>query len=126
MTTTKDHVSSERLPSSGSAPIGQRGELAQAVAAAVDQIPSVTRSKSLLATTLYPGGRVDGIVLSRAEVKVHVVVSGEEYGRSLSDVGDRVVGAAHRALATMSDERTIAVIIDDLTPIDSSPYRGVG
>jgi hypothetical protein len=108
------------VSSSGPQPptqIGRRGVVALAVALAVDQIPNVARSRILTNATMYPGGRVDGIVLATESVTVHVIVDYAEYGRSLPIVGNRVLAAARDALKTVDDKRTVVVRIDELAPI---------
>lgn len=108
------------MSSSGTEPlthVGRRAVVALAVAFAVDQIPNVARSRVLTNATVYPGGRVDGIVLATKSVTVHVIVDYAEYGRSLSIVGNRVLAAARDALKTVDDTRTVVVHIDELAPI---------
>jgi hypothetical protein len=95
-----------------------------AVALAVDQIPNVARSRDLTNATVYPGGRVEGIVLGTESVTVHVTVDYAEYGRSLPIVGHRVVAAARDALKTVGDKRTVVVRIDELAPIHPANDTG--
>jgi hypothetical protein len=95
-----------------------------AVAFAVDQVPNVARSNVLTAATVYPGGRVEGIVLATETVTVHVIVDGAEYGRSLPTIGDRVCAAAQDALRTAHDERSVVVCVDDLAPVHPTGSPG--
>jgi hypothetical protein len=108
------------VTSSGPQPpirIGRRGAVALAVALAVDQVPHVARSKVLTHATMYPGGRVDGIVLGTEIVTIYLIVDYAEYGRSLPIVGNRVLAAARDALKTVDDKKAVVVRIEDLAPI---------
>jgi hypothetical protein len=98
---------------------GKRGRLAAAVAAAVDQIPDVQRSKSLTLSTLYPGGRIDGVVLSAHLVTVHIVIDGTCYGDDLRNIGASAARATTDALRALGDARAVAIRIDDLSTSDA-------
>lgn len=98
-------------------PTGQRGQVAAAIAASIDQIPNVARSTSLMLATLYPGGRIEGIVLSPQLVSVHIMVDSSRFGDDLLSIGESVARTAAHALRTMGDARPVAVQIDDLLPI---------
>ena len=41
-------------------PANQRGQIAAAIAASIDKVPHIERSKSLMLSTLYPGGESMG------------------------------------------------------------------
>ena len=55
-----------------------RGLLAEAVAAAVDQVPNVRRSggSGVEVSTQYRGGRALGVALGNTEIVVHVTAEG--------------------------------------------------
>jgi hypothetical protein len=103
--------------------VGRRGRLAGAVARSIDQVPGVVRSASLLTCTVYPGGYVEGVVLSANRVTVHIAIDQTRYGEDLRAVGDSVRLAAESALKVLSDSRTVAVKIVDLTPPDNPPWN---
>ncbi len=113
-------------PSPGTAPIGRRGEIALAVALAVDAVPSVTRSKSLIAATMYPGGWVEGVALSKDQVAVQIVVDDAEYGRSLMAIGNQVHRAVRRILTSVGDQRGVEVRIDDFAAIHAPSESQLG
>jgi hypothetical protein len=100
---------------------GRRGRVAATVAASVDKVPNVERSAGLLVSTLYPRGRIEGVVLSKEQVSVHIVVDSSGYGDDLRDIGNSVSRAAEKALRALGDSRPVVVQIDDLLASDARP-----
>jgi hypothetical protein len=98
-------------------PPNQRGQIAAAVAAAVDEVPNIERSKSLMLSTLYPKGRIDGVVLSAQQVTVHILIDPSRYGDDLRRKGESARRAAQKALRALGDERPVFVRIDDFLPV---------
>ena len=96
--------------------MGPRAELAQQIATAVDRVHGVQRSQSLVSGTLYPGGRIEGIVLGEGEIRVYILVNQEHFGQSLFTVGDQVHEAALQALRAAGDHRSARVVIEDIVP----------
>lgn len=107
-------------------PAGQRGRIATAIAASVDMVPGIQRSKSLMRSTLYPGGRIDGVVLSAQLVTVHILIDPSRYGDDLRRIGGSAARAAEEALHALGDERPVAVRIDDFLPAPSPEPSAVG
>lgn len=105
-------------PAAGSLPIGKRGQLASAVAAAVDTVAGVRRSAGpgIEVATQFAGGRAVGIGLSDDTVTVHVVAE----RLPLDRLAEEVRSAALAALRTAGDPRPVAVSVDDLD-IESLP-----
>ncbi len=99
---------------------GMRGRVAVALANSIDKIPNVERSKSLMFSTLYPGGRIGGVVLSAELVTVHITVDQSRYGDDLRSIGKAVVSAAEKALRSLGDVRPVAVRIDDFLSVPVS------
>jgi hypothetical protein len=107
------------VTSSDSKPASRRRDLALAVAAAVDSIPGVRRtagSSAAEVSTLYPGGRVDGVSLDEDLVMVCVVLS----RLPIPPVLEEIVAAASAALKAYGDSRSVEVVVDDLD-IDQLP-----
>ena len=67
-------------------------------------------------STLYPGGRIDGVVLSAQQVAVHVLIDPSRYGDDLRRIGESARQAAEKALRAFGDERPVVVRIDDFLP----------
>jgi hypothetical protein len=105
-------------------PAGKRSGVAAAVASSIDKIPNVIRSNSLMHCTLYPGGRIEGIVLSPRIVTAHILIDPAGYGEDLRDIGDSVVQAAEKSLRSIGDTRAVAVRIDDLLPSPTPDAAG--
>ena len=97
-------------------PANQRGQIAAAIAAAVDKVPNIERSKSLMLSTLYPGGRINGVVLSAEQVTVHILIDPSRYGDDLRRKGESARRAAEKALLALGDGRPVMVRIDDFLP----------
>lgn len=97
-------------------PASQRGQIAAVIAAAVDTVPNIERSKSLMLSTLYPGGRIDGVVLSAQQVTVHILIDPSRYGDDLRRKGESARRAAEKALRALGDGRPVMVRIDDFLP----------
>jgi hypothetical protein len=101
---------------------GVRRRLALAVAEAVDAVGGVRRSGGAATevATLYPGGRVRGVLLRTDQVEVHIVA-----GRvPLAEVTDAVHQSVRRILDDAGDQRRVAVRIDDLD-LGTLPLRVV-
>jgi hypothetical protein len=94
--------------------IGPRGRVATAVAATIGEIPHIGLSKTLTRATLYPGGVVEGVVLSAQAVTVHLLVDPSHYGDDLRIIADDVRRAIQRTLRRLGDPRSIEIHIDDL------------
>ena len=97
-------------------PASQRGQIAAAIAAVVDEVPNIERSKSLMQSTLYPGGRINGVVLSAQQVTVHILIDPSRYGDDLRRKGESARRAAQKALRALGDGRPVIVRIDDFLP----------
>jgi hypothetical protein len=96
-----------------SQPSSRRRELAEAVAAAVDEVAGVRRtfgSGAAECSTLYPGGRVEGVALGDESVLVCVALA----RLPVPAVAGEVTAAARGALKTLGDKRRVDVVIDDL------------
>jgi hypothetical protein len=92
-------------------PVGTRGQLALAIAAAVDTTSGSHRVYGALSSgTQYPGGRVDGIDVASHEVAVHIVAE----RLPLHDVVDAVRSAAEIVLDAQGDRRPVRIVVDDL------------
>jgi hypothetical protein len=91
--------------------IGKRGELAQAVAAAVDAVAGVRRSAGsrIEAATQYRGGKVVGVALGDDVVTVHIVAE----QLPLLPLVARVQAAVSLAVAAEAVSR-VDVMIEDL------------
>jgi hypothetical protein len=89
-----------------------RGPLAEAVAAAVDQVPNVRRSggSGVEVSTQYRGGRVLGVALGDTQVVVHMTA----LALPLEPLAAAVREAAMGALRSRSDNRDVSVVVDDL------------
>lgn len=98
-------------------PANQRGQIAAAIAAAVDKVPNIERSKSLMLSTLYPGGRINGVVLATHQVTVHILIDPSRYGDDLRRKGESARRAAEKALRALDDGRPVIVRIDDFLPV---------
>jgi hypothetical protein len=92
-----------------------------AVATAVDGVVGVRRTggPGVEVGTQYPGGQVVGVRLGADEVVVHIIARRFPLGA----VADDVRHAVRAALATLGDERDVAVVIDDLD-VSSLPGSG--
>lgn len=92
---------------------GQPRELAAAVRDAVAAVPGVDEvcaGPTVEVATLYPGGKVSGVLLAADEVEVHVVVD----RLPLQPVVRRVREAARAALAAAGDGRPVTVVVVDV------------
>lgn len=99
---------------SASQSVGSRSDLARWIAQTVDSFPGVRRSTSAAFGTLFPGGRVAGVVLGNSIVTVHIDVSDEMLGESLAAIGERIQSAVLQILEHAGDRRAVAVSIDDI------------
>lgn len=106
--------------------ISQRGQLAAAIASSVDKVPDVERSKSLMLSTLYPGGRIDGVVLSEKQVTVHILIDPSRYGDDLRRIGESARRAAEKVLRSLGDGRPVIIRIDDFLAAPASAPDAVG
>jgi hypothetical protein len=90
------------------------------MAEAVDAVGGVCRSagSGVEVATMYPGGRVLGIVLRAEEVEVHVISK----TLPLPGVADAVHRAVRRVLDDVGDSRQVAVRIADLD-VGALPLR---
>ena len=103
-------------------PSSRRREIAETVAAAVDEVPGVRRtfgSGVVELSTLYPGGRVEGVALRDEVVLVCVALS----RLPVPAVADEITAAAGEALRSLGDTRRVEVVIDDLD-LDELPALG--
>ena len=91
---------------------GPRGRVTEAVAAAVDAVNGVRRSKGsgIEVATQYRGGRTLGVRLHEDGVEVHIVALRPD----VADVAREVQAAARRALSGIGDGRPVTVVVDDL------------
>jgi hypothetical protein len=90
-----------------------RAALARGIAAAVMSVPGVAAlspGTAMEASTLYPGGRVIGVVIGEHEVTVHFVAE----QLPLQDVLERVRAAVAAAQASLDSHLAIAMVVDDL------------
>lgn len=91
--------------------IGRRGQLALAVAAAVDTVEGARRSdEPNSGSTQYAGGTVAGIHLGEGEICVHIVAE----SLPLDPLVEIVRLAAVAASRAAGDERPVRVAVDDL------------
>jgi hypothetical protein len=92
--------------------LGRRGQLASAVAAAVDTVAGVRRTGGggVEVATQYPGGRVVGVLLGAETVTVQVIA--EQF--PLIALADSVRAAVRVALSGFDDQRRVDVTIDDI------------
>jgi phenylpyruvate tautomerase PptA (4-oxalocrotonate tautomerase family) len=96
-----------------SRPSSRRRELAETVAAAVDEVAGVRRtfgSGVVECSTLFPGGRVEGVALRDESVLVCVALA----RLPVLAVAGEVTAAARDALKALGDKRRVDVVIDDL------------
>jgi phenylpyruvate tautomerase PptA (4-oxalocrotonate tautomerase family) len=96
-----------------SQPSSRRRELAESVAAAVDEVAGARRtfgSGVVECSTLYPGGRVEGVALRDESVVVCVALA----RLPVPAVAGEVTAAARAALNALGDRRRVDVMIDDL------------
>jgi hypothetical protein len=96
-----------------SQPSSRRRELAETVAAAVDGVAGVRRtfgSGVAECSTLFPGGRVEGVALRDESVLVCVALA----RLPVPAVAGEVTAAARSALKALGDKRPVDVVIDDL------------
>lgn len=107
-------------------PTSQRGQIAAAIATSVDQVPNVVRSTNLMFSTLYPGGRIDGVVLSARQVTVHILIERSRYGDDLRSIGESARRVAEKALRALGDERPVSVRIDDFLASPAAAADPVG
>ena len=99
-------------PTHASLPIGKRGQLALAVAAAVDTVKGVHRSggSGVGIATQYPGGRVVGIHLGEDQISVHIIAE----VLPLDSVIEAARSAALSAVREAGDDRPVAVTVEDI------------
>jgi hypothetical protein len=97
---------------------GARGKVAMAVAAAVDALSGVRRSRGtgVEIATQYRGGRTVGVRLRDDRVEIHVVAERPQIAR----LGEEIHAAARRALDGIADHRPVAVFVDDLDVVSLS------
>jgi hypothetical protein len=91
----------------------ERATLAQAVAAAVGAVPGVARltgGSGVEAATLYPGGKVVGVVVDAHTVTVHVV-AGE---LPLASLIARVRAVVVAVLADLGAGQAVDLVVEDL------------
>jgi hypothetical protein len=83
-----------------------------AVAAAVDAVPGVRRSRGtgVEVATQYRGGRTLGVRVREDRVEIHVVAERPE----IAQLGEEIHTAARRALDRIGDDRPTAIFVDDL------------
>jgi hypothetical protein len=90
-----------------------RAALARGIAGAVMSVPGVAAlspGAAMEASTLYPGGRVIGVVIGEHEITVRLVA-----GRlPLGDLLERVRAAVAAAQASLDSHLAIALVVDDL------------
>jgi len=99
--------------SNPSNPSSRRRAIADSVAAAVDEVPGVRRtfgSGVVECSTLYPGGRVEGVALGDDVVQVCVALA----RLPVPKVAAEVAAAAWEALTALGDGRRVDVVVDDL------------
>jgi hypothetical protein len=104
-------------------PSSRRRAIAERVAAAVDAVPGVRRtlgSGVVECSTLYAGGRVEGVALGDDVVQVCVALA----RLPVQEVAAEVAAAAREALKTLGDRRRVGVVVDDLD-LDQLPAPDV-
>jgi hypothetical protein len=104
-------------------PSSRRREVAGKVAAAVDEVPGVRRtfgSGVVECSTLFAGGRVEGVALGDDVVQVCVALA----RLPVPKVAGEVAAAARKALKALGDGRRVDVVVDDLD-LDRLPAPGV-
>jgi hypothetical protein len=90
-----------------------RATLAQAVAAGVLAVPGVARlsgGRGVQVATLYPGGKVVGVVADDQAVRVHVVAGRLPLGPLVQEVR----AAAAIVLAGLGAARVVDLVVEDL------------
>jgi hypothetical protein len=90
-----------------------RATLAQAVAAGVLAVPGVARlsgGRGVEAATLYPGGKVVGVVADDQAVRVHVVAGRLPLGPLVREVR----AAVAIVLAGLGAARVVDLVVEDL------------
>ena len=90
-----------------------RATLAQAVAAGVLAVPGVARlsgGRGVEAATLYPGGKVVGVVADDQAVQVHVVAGRLPLGPLVQEVR----AAVAIVLAGLGAARVVDLVVEDL------------
>jgi hypothetical protein len=90
-----------------------RAILAQAVAAGVLAVPGVARlsgGRGVEAATLYPGGKVVGVVADDQAVRVHVVAGRLPLGPLVREVR----AAVAIVLAGLGAARVVDLVVEDL------------
>ena len=90
-----------------------RATLAQAVAAGVLAVPGVARlsgGRGVEAATLYPGGKVVGVVADEQAVRVHVVAGRLPLGPLVQEVR----AAVAIVLAGLGTARVVDLVVEDL------------
>ena len=90
-----------------------RSTLAQAVAAGVLAVPGVARlsgGRGVEAATLYPGGKVVGVVADDQAVRVHVVAGRLPLGPLVQEVR----AAVAIVLAGLGAARVVDLVVEDL------------
>jgi hypothetical protein len=103
----------------------ERATLAQAVAAAVGAVPGVARltgGGGVEAATLYPGGKVIGVVVDAHAVTVHVV-AGE---LPLASLITRVQAAVAAVLADLGASQAVDLVVEDLDLPQLPPHPTAG
>ena len=92
------------------------------MAAAVDQVRKVRRSggSGVEVSTQYRGGRVLGVAVSDPRVVVQVTALALPLEPLVAAVRDAAVGA----LRSLSDNREVRVVVDDLD-VDRLPRRRI-
>ena len=90
-----------------------RSTLAQAVAAGVLAVPGVARlsgGRGVEAATLYPGGKVVGVVADDQAVRVHLVAGRLPLGPLVQEVR----AAVAIVLAGLGAARVVDLVVEDL------------
>ena len=90
-----------------------RATLAQAVAAGVLAVPGVARlsgGRGVEAATLYPGGKVVGVVADDQAVRVHIVAGRLPLGPLVQEVR----AAVAIILAGLGAARVVDLVVEDL------------
>jgi hypothetical protein len=90
-----------------------RATLAQAVAAGVLAVPGVARlsgGRGVEAATLYPGGKLVGVVADDQAVRVHVVAGRLPLGPLVQEVR----AAVAIVLAGLGATRVVDLVVEDL------------
>jgi hypothetical protein len=105
--------------------IGHRGQVATELAQVVDQFPGVSCLDSLTTSTLYPGGRVGGVVLHPDSVVLHLDINQSRFGEDLIVLGEQVRLRAQEVMRGMGEHRTVLVSVDNLSESEGKRRFGL-